>query len=77
MVRALFLPGTVHDLLPSWLVRAMVELIKIRTLVEAGVPPARVRELLQADLPADWRYKTPPAWSGAGREIAYRNRPSW
>ncbi|MBE1488584.1 MerR family transcriptional regulator [Plantactinospora soyae] len=28
---------------------AMVELIKIRTLAEAGVPLARVRELLQAD----------------------------
>ncbi|MEU7484707.1 MerR family transcriptional regulator [Streptomyces sp. NPDC042319] len=29
--------------------RAVVELIKIRTLAEAGVPLARVRELLQAD----------------------------
>ncbi|MEV1178885.1 MerR family transcriptional regulator, partial [Nonomuraea sp. NPDC049784] len=28
---------------------AVVELIKIRTLAEAGVPLARVRELLQAD----------------------------
>jgi DNA-binding transcriptional MerR regulator len=28
---------------------AVVELIRIRTLAEAGVPLARVRELLQAD----------------------------
>ncbi|MGW4421956.1 hypothetical protein [Streptosporangium sp. NPDC004631] len=77
MVRAPFLPGTVHDLLPSWLARAMVELIKIRALAEAGVPPARVRELLQADLPADWRYETLLAWSRPDRRIAYRNRPSW
>src|ERR1700741_352680 len=40
---------------------AVVRLIRIRTLAEAGVPLARVQELLDAD---------PEKFAGGGREIA-------
>ncbi|MFF3226842.1 MerR family transcriptional regulator [Nocardia suismassiliense] len=42
-------PARDHSGYRSYDAAAVVELIKIRTLAEAGVPLARVRELLQAD----------------------------
>ncbi|MFD5384684.1 MerR family transcriptional regulator [Streptomyces sp. NPDC059474] len=42
-------PGRDHSGYRRYDASAVVELVKIRTLAEAGVPLARVRELLQAD----------------------------